>query len=188
MSAPALPLSERRRIARHRRALAYWLVILAWYVSVAGSVALDPMPGIRLIALFVHLASVVVGLGAAVMVEYNGLLWMTGRRSIAAVNEAEHTLSFVVWVGIVGLLASGLFLHPNLDNPLTDLKLAAVLVLALNGVSVTKLANELQRLPPDLPFRRTPLSLRRWAIWSGVISQLAWWTAVIVGMLNTATR
>jgi nitric oxide reductase large subunit len=163
-------------------------VLLAWYVSVAGSVAVEPQPGIRLIALFVHLASVVVGLGAAVMVEYNGLLWIRGTRSVGAVNDAEHTLSFVVWVGIVGLLLSGLFLHPDLANPWTDLKLLAVLVLALNGVAVTNLANEMRRLPPDLSFRRTPGALRRWAVRSGVISQVAWWTAVLIGMLNTASR
>ncbi len=188
MSAPTLPLSERRRIARHRRALAYWGVLIAWYTSVAGSVVLHPVPTVRLLALFVHLASVVVGLGAAIMVEYNGMLWMSGRRGVSAVNEAEHTLSFVVWMGIAGLLVSGLFLHPDLTNPLTDLKLTAVLVLALNGVAVTKLAHELNRLPPGLPFRRTPRALRLWALGSGTLSQLAWWTAVIVGMLNTATR
>ncbi|MDL9977759.1 hypothetical protein [Microbacterium candidum] len=188
MSAPTIPLSERRRVWRHRRALAYWGVLFAWTFSVAGSVAIHPLPQIRLIALFVHLASVVVGLGAAVMVEYNGLLWMLGRRRIGAVNEAEHTLSFVVWMGIAGLLASGLFLHPDLGNPLTDLKLAAVLVLSMNGVAVTRLAHELQRLPDDMPFRRTPRALRWWATESGIVSQLAWWTAVIIGMLNTAAR
>jgi hypothetical protein len=182
------PLSERRRISRHRRALGYWAVLIAWYVSIAGSVAIVPQPNVRLVALFVHLASVVVGLGAAVMVEYNGLLWMRGARTVGSVNEAEHTLSFVVWVGIVGLLVSGMLLHPDLSNPLTDLKLLSVLVLALNGVAVTKLANELGRLRPDMPFRRTPPALRRWAVWSGTLSQVAWWTAVIIGMLNTASR
>lgn len=184
----ATPLAERRRISRHRRALGYWAVILAWYVSVAGSVVIEPRSDVRLIALFVHLASVVVGLGAALMVEYNGLLWMRGARTVGAVNEAEHTLSFVVWVGIVGLLASGMLLHPDLTNLVTDLKLLAVLVLALNGVAVTRLVNELQRLRADTSFRRTPPALRRWAIWSGTLSQVAWWTAVIIGMLNTASR
>ena len=184
----AHPLDEWRRASRHRRAIGYWLVIAGWYVSVAGSVVIAPAPQVRLAALFVHLASVVVGLGAAVMVEYNGLLWISGRRRVGTVNEAAHTLSFVVWIGIIGLLASGMLLHPDFSKPLTDLKMAAVLLLALNGVAVTKLSNELWRLRPDMPFRRTPRALRRWAIWSGTVSQIAWWSAVIIGMLNTASR
>jgi hypothetical protein len=29
--------------------------------------------------------------------------------------------------------------------------------------------------------------MQLWCIWSALVSQVGWWTAVIIGMLNTAT-
>ena len=38
----------------------------------------------------------------------------------------------LIWGGLAGLLATGAFLSPHLENPMTDVKLGAVLVLSLN--------------------------------------------------------
>jgi len=32
-----------------------------------------------------------------------------------------------------------------------------------------------------------PGRLRAWCVWSAVVSQFGWWTAVLIGMLNTAS-
>lgn len=181
-------LPEARRIARHRRALAYWAVILAWYGSILLGASLSPPRWLHMVALVAHLGSVVVGLGGALMVEYQGLLWATGRQTVRDVARVERPTTALIWLGILGLFGSGALLHPDLANPFTVLKLAAVLLVGLNGVAVTRLTRELSRLPASARFRSLPPRLRRWCLTTAATSQVAWWTAVIVGTLNTAGR
>jgi hypothetical protein len=64
----------------------------------------------------------------------------------------------------------------------------AVLVAAMNGVAMTRLTDQLDRLPGRVRFSALPSRLRLWCIWSAIVSQSAWWTAVLIGMLNTASR
>ena len=183
-----MPLTELRRAARHRRALAYWAVILGLWLSLWLGVSGTPPEWLRVGMLFIHLASIIVGLGAAVLLEVHGLLWTVGRETLDGLRRTEHSVSALAWVGIAGLFASGAFLAPNLEDPLTLVKMAAVLVVAMNGVAMTRLTAELRRLPPRVRFPALPLRLRAWCIWSALVSQTAWWTAVIIGMLNTAMR
>ena len=49
-------------------------------------------------------------------------------------------------------------------------------------------ADELGRLPDRTPFRALPSRMRWWCFGSAATSQIAWWTAVIIGMLNTTGR
>lgn len=181
-------LRESRRIARHERALAYWAVLLAMILSLWVGATAVPPDWLRIPALFVHLGGVIVGLGAAVLLETKGLLWAVGRNSVEDVRRIEHTVSPLAWMGIFALLASGAFLQPDLTQPLTVLKMAAVLTAAMNGVAMTRLTDELARLPQNVRFGALPFRMRAWAVWSATVSQVSWWTAVIIGMLNTAGR
>ncbi len=183
-----MSLSERRRSARHRRAVAYWAVIFALYVSLAVSTALAPPPWLHLTALFAHLGSVIVGLGAAVVLEFTGLLWITDRRGLDDLRRNERLISVIAWLGIIGLIGSGALLQPNLSDPRTIVKMLAVLLVAMNGVAMTRLTAELGRLPSGARFSSIPASLKLWCLWSAVVSQVGWWTAVILGMLNTASH
>jgi len=183
-----IPLTELRRAARHRRALAYWGVILALYVSLWLGASLMPPYWLHVTMLFAHLASIIIGLGAAVFLEFNGALWMIGRRTLADLRHTERSVSALAWIGILGLFASGAFLEPNLEDPLTAIKMIAVLVVAMNGVAMTRLTADLARLPASVPFGRVPRRVRIWCVWSALVSQAAWWTAVIIGMVNTALR
>lgn len=183
-----IPLTERRRNARHRRAVAYWAVALAMFVSLWVGASVAPPEWVRSPALFAHLGSVIVGLGAAVLLETSGLLWMLRRRTLDDLRRVERTVSGLAWLAIAGLLATGAFLQPDLSQPLTALKMLAVLVVAMNGVSTTKLTAELARLPAGVRFGALPGRLRLWCVWSAVVSQAGWWTAVLIGMLSTASR
>lgn len=182
-----ITLTERHRRARHRRAAGYWGVLIAMYVSLAFGATLRPPEWLHYGALFAHLASVIVGLGAAVLLELQGLLWARGRAALSDLRRTERAVTPLAWLGIAGLLASGAFLEPDLADPLTALKMLAVLVAAMNGVAMTRLTRELERLPGTVAFPRLPRRFQLWCIWSALISQAAWWTAVIIGMLNTAS-
>ena len=98
-------------------------------------------------------------------------------------------MSALAWIGILGLFASGAFLEPNLEDPLTVIKM----------VGRARGRDERRRHdPPDggtappaaLACDSPPLprAAALWCIWSALVSQAGWWTAVIIGMLNTAVR
>jgi hypothetical protein len=157
------------------------------YASLALGTELRPPDWVHYGALFVHLASVIVGLGAAVLLELYGLLWARGRADLDDLRRIERGVTGLAWLGIAGLLASGAFLEPDLTDPLTDLKMLAVLLVAMNGVAMTRLTDELGRLPGAARFARIPGRLRLWCVWSALVSQAGWWTAVVIGMLNTSS-
>lgn len=180
-------LTESRRAARHRRALGYWAVLLSLTLSLWVGAQVVPHDWVHRPALFVHLASVIVGLGSAVLLEMSGLLWMLRRTQLEDLRRVGRTVSAMAWLGIAGLFFSGAFLQPDLTNPLTDLKMLAVLVAAMNGVAMTRLTDELARLPGRVRFSMLPARLRLWCVWSAIVSQVGWWTAVLIGMLNTAS-
>lgn len=182
-----IPLTERRRVARHRRALGYWCVLLALTLSLWIGSTVVPQEWLHTPALFGHLASVIVGLGSAVLLEMSGLLWMLRRSTLDDLRRVERTVSALAWLGIAGLLATGAFLQPDVTQPLTALKMLAVLIAAMNGVAMTRLTDELARLPGHVRFSMLPRRLQTWCVWSAVVSQTGWWTAVLIGMLNTAS-
>lgn len=180
-----LKQKERRRL--RRRAVAYVAVAAGWAASIWISTLLAPPAWLHSLALFVHLASVIVGLGAVLVVEWYGLLWMTEWRSVRELRQVDRTLKLPIWVGLIGVLASGALLQPNLDDPITLVKLGAVLVLSLNGVAITRWTTYFGRFPRKMRFGALPWRARFRFISSAVVSQIAWWTAVFIGMLNSTS-
>ncbi|GAA2033011.1 hypothetical protein GCM10009819_16350 [Agromyces tropicus] len=166
--------------------MAYAAVTLAWALTLVLGAILSPPELVHDIALFVHLASLVVGLGAVLMIEWNAALWATGWSTVRELRQADRTMILPVWIGLGGLLVSGALLSPDLTAPATLLKLGAVLVLSLNGVALTKWTSDLARLPARATFRSLPRRAKFGFVASAVISQLAWWTAVLIGLLNTS--
>ena len=67
---------------------------------------------------------------------------------------------------------------------MTDVKLAAVLVLSLNGIMLIPLMRRLARLPADAAFTDLSLGQRMHLVSCLVVSQLCWWTAIIIGFIN----
>ncbi|MBT2468810.1 hypothetical protein J7E97_13230 [Streptomyces sp. ISL-66] len=130
-------------------------------------------------ALFAHLASLVVGFGAVLSADYYGLLWAMRRCALAEVVSATSRLHIPIWAGLGGLVVSGLMLHPDLDSPLTLVKLGLVGLLTLNGLQAGLLGHRLSTAPAITP------RLLAWAAATAVISQLCWWGAVTIGFLNT---
>lgn len=89
---------------------------------------------------------------------------------------------------MTGLLASGALLGPDLGRWLTWVKLGCVLLIALNGVSVTGLAVSLAEVAPASALRELAPRLRRRVISSAALSQTCWWCAILIGMITTGRR
>ena len=134
-----------------------------------------------------HLASLIVGFGAVLMVDWYALLWVTEWRTVRDLRQVDITLKLPIWVGIIGLLASGALLQPDLGSPLTLVKLGAVLVLSLNGVAITRWTTTSRVSPARRASARCREPPASGSSRAPSISQVAWWTAVVIGMLNSTS-
>ena len=187
-----VPVS-RRTIRRHReserstRRLVIGLsaaAAAAWLLSVTMSTAVHVGGDAYNLAVVVHVLSLVVAFGAIILVDWHGFLWLIGRRRLAEIIRLDSAATPLIWGGLAGMLATGVFLNPHLDNPMTDLKLAAVLVLSLNGIMLIPLMRRLAHLAPGAAFQDLTVGQRVHLLLCLVISQACWWTAIIIGFIN----
>ncbi|MFG2982098.1 hypothetical protein ACGFYQ_12705 [Streptomyces sp. NPDC048258] len=162
-------------------AMASLAVSAGWGASIWVALHLRADAALHTVALFVHLASLVIGFGAVLVIDYYGVLWLSGRKSLRDVVEYAAPLHLPVWAGLAGLIASGAFLHPDLSSPLTCVKLGLVLLLALNGVQ----AGVLHRRLAALDGRPATRALLMRGAATATVSQAAWWGAVAIGFLNS---
>ncbi|MFI1760911.1 hypothetical protein ACH41H_02375 [Streptomyces sp. NPDC020800] len=132
-------------------------------------------------ALFVHLASLVLGFGAVLVADYHALLYLTGRCSLRDTLHSTTRLHVPIWTGLAGLVASGVMLHPNLASTPTRIKLGLVLVLTLNGLQAGLLNRRWLQQDTNPPAPR----LIVWAASTAVMSQICWWGAVLIGFRNS---
>jgi len=135
-----------------------------------------PAPVAHDVALFGHLACLVVGFGAVLAVDWIGLLWAIRRRTLDEVLTTATNAQVPIWAGYVGLVATGLLLEPEVDVLRTQVKLALVLVIGLNGLCALWLHLLLQ-------VRRTR-GVFLASVVCATVSQAGWWTATVIGFIN----
>ncbi|MGW1892776.1 hypothetical protein ACWCP6_21435 [Streptomyces sp. NPDC002004] len=133
-------------------------------------------------ALFVHLASLVLGFGAVLMADYWGLLWMSGRCTLREALDTAGRLHVPIWTGLAGLVVSGMALEPDLSSAFTRTKLALVVALTLNGLQAGLLNRRMAQQDPAAPLARGLLA--RGAA-TALVSQVCWWGAVAIGFHNS---
>jgi hypothetical protein len=163
-------------------------VALAWAISLAASTAIDPVPWVHDTALAVHLLAFVVSYGAVVVVEWHGALWMLDRRTLAECSRLAAGASPLIWAGVAGLLVSGAMLQPDLTHPPTQVKLALVLLVGLNGAALSTTRRTLGHRPTGERPGTLPRSLLTRMFAAATVSQTVWWGAATLGFLVTAGR
>jgi transposase-like protein len=173
------------RIA-HRTASVAVVGILALSVLLSGLIT--PSSSIYRAGVVLHVLSLVVGFGAVVLVDWHGLLWIAGRRTLHESRRLAETAGPLIWAAIVGLLASATMLEPDLGSPLTWIKIGAVLLIVLNGVAVNSLSQALSAQPPGQMLRDLSAQLRRRLMASAVSSQAGWWIAITIGLITDMHR
>ncbi|MGP3928326.1 hypothetical protein [Streptomyces sp. 8N616] len=153
--------------------------VLAAACWTADHVHADPL--LLAVARFLHLAALIVGLGSVLAVDWFAILWTLGRRSLEDVLRTACALQMPIWLGLAGLVLSGLFLRPDLASPLTLIKLGLVLAVLFNGLYAHWLGQRLRHVHT----RPVP---RRLLIQSGIaatVSQSGWWGATAIGFVNS---
>ncbi|MFJ9369703.1 hypothetical protein ACIRRA_35540 [Nocardia sp. NPDC101769] len=153
--------------------------VFALALAVWGSTHVHTGPVVREAALFVHLAALVVGLGAVLVADYLGLLWLAGRVALAEVVAGTRRLHLPIWIGLCGLVISGMFLSPDLAAAATRVKLTLVLVLVCNGVQALALGRRMAAASSGAAGG---------LVWRGavtaVVSQGCWWGAMWIGFIT----
>ena len=133
------------------------------------------------VALFIHVMSLVVGFGAVLAVDFQAAMWMLGRRRLIDVTRFGAATHALIWIGLGGLVLSGILLHPDLSSTLTRIKLGLVLIIALNGIVAMGVQSKLDQTREQKP----PVGLLIRATVAVMISQGAWWGAAAIGFTNT---
>ncbi|MFO0862995.1 MAG: hypothetical protein U0516_04750 [Candidatus Saccharibacteria bacterium] len=137
--------------------------------------------------LFVHVFSLIVAYGSVLFVDFYGLFWVLGKKTKTQMLEVSKAAQILIWSGLVGLILSGKFLHPNFTKPLTQLKMLLVLIIICNGINLhfVQKAMKSEKLEN---FWQLPKKLIVWSIVSITLSQLAWLGACIIGFINTSSH
>ncbi|MFD7258866.1 hypothetical protein [Streptomyces sp. NPDC059874] len=181
-SVPVVPAT------RTERSTPAWVLVLLGILSSAVLAGACWMSGhvhadttLQTVARFIHVAALVVGLGAVLAVDWFAVLWLLGRRRLSDITGTACALQVPIWLGLAGLMATGLLLHPNLSSPLTQVKLGLVLAVTVNGLYAHWLGQRLDR------YQNSPVP-RRLLIRSALaatVSQTGWWGATFIGFLNS---
>lgn len=160
----------------------------AWLASVLVGGSVDPGVEIHRIALAAHILALVLSFGAILVLDWVGLLWLLGRRDVHDTRRLDSAAQPLIWGGLAVLLCSGAMLHPDPSSPATQVKLASILLLMLNGLVLGEAMKELQLLPSGTVFTAMAAGLRARLLAALCISQTCWWTCVLVGLLNSTVR
>lgn len=161
------------------------VVVTGWVVSVLLSRTAQLSGTGHDLALAVHLLSLVTAFGATVMVDWHGLLWLSGRRELRETLRVADAGRPLIWIGYAGLLISGTLLGPDLEQWRTWVKLGCVLFIGLNGAVVDTVGKQLAQGPPGARFIHVPVWLRRRMLSTAVLSAGCWWVAGVIGVLTS---
>ena len=167
------------------------LLVGGWLASVTVAPHVQLSASAHNVVLFGHLAALLCGFGAVLAIDWFGLLWATGRRPFTEVVRTATALHTLIWVGLAGLVATGALLQPDPTSVQSRVKLALVLVIGVNGLYAHLLQAELRsaRLAAfaadQAPWAAAPRSLLTRAAATAVVSQLCWWTTIVIGFAHT---
>ena len=172
--------------SRLRLAAAAAAVTLAWAVALIASQRITISHGFHHPVVALHLISLTVGFGAVLAVDVCALNGLLRRHdfTLADALKAAAVVDPLIWIGYSGLIVSGLLLHPDLGEPLMWVKLAAGFAAGINGINAHAVMKALADLPratrlSDLP---RPFAVR--AVGAATLSQIAWWTAILIGFFG----
>lgn len=159
-----------------------------WAASVFAGAFVDCGPDLHRVGLACHVIALVLSFGAILVVDWVGFLWLVGKRDIHDTRRLEAAAQPLIWGGLAVLLVSGALIKPDIANPITQVKLLCVLVLMLNGIALAPAMRRIHALPAGTHFTSIAVRLRTRLLVALCISQGCWWTAVLVGLLNSTLR
>jgi hypothetical protein len=184
VSARAAGKRDRELSSRRLVVLLATGAVIAWTMSLVLATTLRVEGPVHTVALIAHILAMVVAFGSILTLDWHGFLWLLGRRQLAETIRLDGAATPLIWGGMAGMLLTGIFLNPNTGNPLTIIKLVAVLVLMVNGIALIPLMRRLVEISPTASFGQLTPGQRFHLLACLSLSQLCWWTAIVVGFIN----
>ncbi|WP_258804216.1 hypothetical protein [Pseudarthrobacter sp. NS4] len=182
------PGPSRMEGANLRLVLLGVLCTAGWLASILVGHNMDAGPELHRVGLAVHILALVLSFGTILVVDWLGLLWLLGKVRMHESGRLEAAAKPLIWGGLALLLASGALIDPDLTSPVTAVKLCAVLILMLNGLSIAPAMHQLLALPSQTRFSDLGRKLRLRLMTALSVSQACWWTAVLIGLINSTLR
>ncbi|MDQ0620011.1 hypothetical protein [Arthrobacter globiformis] len=164
------------------------LCTAGWLASLLAGHFAEFGPELHRIGLAAHILALVLSFGTILVVDWLGLLWLMGKVHMHESPKLEAAAKPLIWGGLALLLASGALIQPDITNPVTAVKLGCVLVLMLNGLSIAPAMHKMFALPRETRFSELGRRLRLRLLIALSISQACWWTAVLIGLVNSTLR
>jgi hypothetical protein len=178
--AAAAPAAHRRRSRPMPAYVPVAAILVVWTAMVLAAPHVRAGEAVHQFALFAHLAALVLGFGAVLTLDWFGLMWILGRQDLITLVRVAQVAHTPIWLGLAGLMVSGMLLSPDTSAAPTVLKLVAVLAVAINGLAAARVQRRLLALDGAVP----PRPLLAAAVLVATVSQAGWWTATLVGFLN----
>lgn len=175
-------------VVRPRAWRGHLLVTLLWAGVLVASTRVELGHAALTVAVAVHVMGLVIGLGAVLLVDWYGLAWMAGLRTLSECLRLAQAAHPLIWLGLGLLLASGIGLAPDLGSAVVWIKQGLVLVLLNNGVALRAQSRRLRTVSTAGGLRALPRALRAQLVTSVAVSQVSWWGAVVVGFITAGTR
>ncbi len=137
--------------------------------------------------LFIHLASLILGFGAVLVIDTFGFLWIIKKVKLSFVKQVANVTQPLIWIGWTGLVLTGipLILLKGSISGLSIIKIFAVLMVGLNGIFLHTIKKSMDTLTDELPI---PNIIKFRMTLASFISQVGWWTAIVIGFLNNKLK
>lgn len=130
-----------------------------------------------------HIISLVFGMGAVLVIDVIGLLWVKERVTVDFLMRSAAVTQRIIWAGWSGLVLSGIGLLTlkGYTDSLTVIKIFLVAMIGANGVVlhfVKEAAGRISR------YRNMPVVYKYHVYMTAAVSQVGWWGAIAIGLLH----
>ncbi len=140
------------------------------------------------IELFVHLVGFALGFGAVMLVDAVGLLWVFRKAKAEQLGWLSGVAQKIIWSSVaIQIVTGSMLLNPEYITIRTKVKLAAVLILAINGLVLDRLRKQMLSYKQD-DFWKFPRSFQLLSVVAISLSQLCWWAATIIGFISSSSH
>lgn len=128
------------------------------------------------------------GFGAVILADIAGGLWVFRKARASQVAWLTGIVQPVIWVALTASIVSGVVLvDPDKIVLRTKLKFVAIIILLLNGLFLDRLRRHMTEYDIE-DFWDFPTRFKLTSAISIGLSQICWWTAILVGFITSSSH
>lgn len=137
--------------------------------------------------LFLHLVFLIIGFGSVMVIDTCGLLWLLKKVKLSFTMSVAKITQPLIWMGWSGMVLTGIPLLwiKDVVSSLSTLKIFFVILIGINGIYLHFIKksfegiSDSESIPKILYFRIS---------FATFVSQLGWWSSIMIGFLNNKLK